>query len=99
MTLVVHVIFPQCYLFTDSMRARALLEMITRDKSVLDSFSLAELKKVSRAIALLENFTEAESTLASTSESKIATLMDIGFPRQRCIEAIQDNSRYKNISL
>ena len=98
--------FSQCYLFTDSssdgelnelMRARALLENIT-DESVLDSFSLAELDEVRRAIALLKKFSEAKSTLASTSESKIATLMDMGFPRERCIEALQENSRYKTIS-
>ena len=84
-------IFHNVYLITDSssddeqMKAfLALLENFTGAESVSDSTS--------------ESVSDSESTWDSSSESKIATLMDMGFPRQGCIEALQENSRYKNIS-
>ena len=66
---------------------KTLLRLRLRESNV------ATLMRKIALLAFLKNKTESLSM--STNEYKIATLMDMGFPREKCIEAIKENSRYK----
>ena len=70
----------------------ALLDFLKYITESLSTSTDGELDELMEALLdSLKNITESLST--STSQSKIATLMDVGFSRERCNEALQENSR------
>ena len=50
------------------------------------------------AVDAVEQQQPQQPAQPEVNQADVATLMDMGFPRERCIEALTANSRYINIS-